>query len=76
MNKGRVMLTLDKIRHKLADRRLDVVAGVTGIHRNTLGGIRAGRISNPSYDTVRRLSDYFTTHDADADLDAGDADAS
>jgi hypothetical protein len=59
LNKGRNMLTLDKIKHLLADRRLDIVSKATGIHRNTLGGIRDGRATNPTYDTIRKLSEYF-----------------
>jgi len=53
------MLTLDKIKHLLEDRRLDVVSKATGIHRNTLSGIRDGRATNPTYDTIRKLSEYF-----------------
>jgi hypothetical protein len=60
LNKGRNMLTLDKIRALLADRRLDIVSEATGVHRNTLASIRAGRTENPSYDTIRKLSDYLT----------------
>ena len=59
LNKGRNMLTLDKIKHLLADRRLDMVSKATGIHRNTLSGIRDGRATNPTYDTIRKLSEYF-----------------
>jgi len=59
INKGDNMLTLDKIKHALADRRLDVVSKATGIHRNTLSGIRDGRATNPTYDTIRKLSEYF-----------------
>ena len=53
------MLTLEKIKALLADRRLDVVSSATGIHRNTLAGIRDGRAKNPTYDTIRKLSEYF-----------------
>jgi transcriptional regulator with XRE-family HTH domain len=53
------MLTLDKIVGLLKDRRLDIVSDATGIHRNTLSGIRAGKITNPTYETVKRLSEYF-----------------
>ena len=61
LNKGQNMLTLDKIKRLLADRRLDVVSKATGIHRNTLAGIRDGRATNPTYDTIRKLSDYFAS---------------
>ena len=65
INKGHNMLTLDKIKHLLEDRRLDVVSRATGIHRNTLSGIRDGRATNPTYDTIRKLSEYFTRVDGD-----------
>jgi transcriptional regulator with XRE-family HTH domain len=58
-SKGKKMLTLDKIMGLLKDRRLDIVSDATGVHRNTLSGIRAGKIKNPSYETVKRLSEYF-----------------
>lgn len=60
------MLTLDKIRALLADRRPDVVAKAVGVHRNTIAGIRSGRIRNPSYETVRKISDYLTSQAANA----------
>jgi transcriptional regulator with XRE-family HTH domain len=31
----------------------------TGVHRNTLSAIRLGKNANPSYATVKTLSDYF-----------------
>lgn len=54
------MLTIDKIKAMLADRRLDVVARETGLHRNTLAAIRDGRHQNPTYNTIKRLSDYLS----------------
>lgn len=54
------MLTLDEIKKRLADRRIDIVAERTGIHRNTLSAIRDGRTTNPSYETICRLSEYFS----------------
>lgn len=53
------MLTIDKIKDALADRRLDVVSKATGLHRNTLAAIRDGRHENPTYETVRKLSEYL-----------------
>lgn len=53
------MLTLDQIKRLLHDRRLDIVCEATGLHRNTLSGIRNGQIKNPSHDTIRKLSEYF-----------------
>lgn len=54
------MMTLDKIMSALKDRRLDVVSDATGVHRNTLSAIRSGTVKNPSYATVKALSDYLT----------------
>jgi transcriptional regulator with XRE-family HTH domain len=54
------MMTLDKIMGALADRRLDVVSEATGVHRNTLSAIRSGKLKNPSYATVKAISDYLT----------------
>lgn len=53
------MMKLDDIRRRLRDRRMAVVAEATGIHRNTITAIVAGRIANPSYETIKALSDYL-----------------
>jgi hypothetical protein len=53
------MLDLDEIKSALQDRRLDVVSDATGLHRNTIHGIRSGKVCNPSYDAVKALSDYL-----------------
>ena len=55
------MLTLSQIVALLADRKLDVVALQTGVHRNTLAAIRDGRNANPTLRTIEALSDYFLT---------------
>lgn len=52
-------MTLEEIRTALRSRRVSVVARATEIHRNTIGRIASGRTRNPSWDTVRRLSDYL-----------------
>lgn len=54
------MLTIDKIKSMLADRRLDVVSRETGLHRNTLAAIRDGKHRNPTYKTMKCLSEYLT----------------
>lgn len=53
------MLNVDKIQALLRDRRLDIIGDATGLHRNTLSAIRDGKNTNPSYETVCKLSDYF-----------------
>lgn len=54
------MLTIDKIREMLLDRRLSMIAEATGIHYATIQAIRNGKVTNPSYDTAKVLSDYLT----------------
>lgn len=53
------MLTLDQIKARLDDRIMAVVSERTGIHRNTLGSIKSGKIENPTYNVLRKLSDYL-----------------
>lgn len=53
------MMTLDQIKWQLEDRKLDAVSKATDIHRNTLAAIRDGKNTNPTYDVLRKLSDYF-----------------
>jgi transcriptional regulator with XRE-family HTH domain len=57
---GRKMLTLDQLRTALDDRNLEKVSARTGIHRNTLAAIRNGTNANPTYATMKTLSDYLT----------------
>ena len=54
------MLNLNQIREALDDRNLEKVADNTGIHRNTLAAIRAGTNTNPTYATLKALSDYLS----------------
>ena len=53
------MLNLDQIRMALDDRNMDKVAERTGIHRNTISAIRSGSNRNPTYATLKILSDYL-----------------
>lgn len=53
------MMAIEEIREKLLDRRLQMVADSTGIHYATIQAIRNGRVTNPSYETVRLLSEYL-----------------
>lgn len=53
------MLTLTEIQERLWDRRIGVVADVTGINRKTLWAITSGRSKNPSYEIIKKLSDYL-----------------
>lgn len=53
------MMDLDKIVLALKDKRLDVVEDATGVHRNTLTGLRDGWNQNPTYRVIKALSDYL-----------------
>ena len=53
------MLTLEEIRAMLDDRNVEKVAERTGIHRNTIAAIRSGSNQNPTYVTLKALSDYL-----------------
>jgi len=53
------MLNLSQIREKLLYSNLLRVSNHTGVHRNTLSAIRMGKNVNPSYATVKTLSDYL-----------------
>ena len=54
------MFTLEQIKTLLDDRNVEKVAENTGIHRNTISAIRAGTNTNPTYATLKILSDYLT----------------
>lgn len=53
------MLDISVIRNALADRNLARVAQKTGIHANTLRGIRSGANANPTLETLTKISNYL-----------------
>lgn len=53
------MLTLEQVRALLADRRLDLVAQATKLHRSTLARIRKGHTKRVTPATLKLLSDYL-----------------
>lgn len=53
------MLTLDQIIQRLDDRNLTKVAKSCKLTRPFLSAIRNGHIKNPSYHTIKVLSDYL-----------------
>lgn len=55
-----MLMTLDQIRDALQDRMPSKVADATGLHYNTIRDVRDNPQANPSYETVRKLSDYLT----------------
>jgi hypothetical protein len=54
------MLTLEDIRKRLADRRINMVADSTGLHYNTVRNIAVGENTNPTYEVLKALSDYLS----------------
>ena len=60
------MFNLDQIRTALDDRNVEKVAARTGIHRNTIAAIRNGTNVNPTYATMKLLSDYLAGVTVDA----------
>lgn len=53
------MLTLEEIVQLLQDRHTQTVAKKTGIAYRTIYNIKTGANTNPSYETVQKLSAYF-----------------
>lgn len=53
------MLTLEKIKAKLADRNLAEVASRIGMNRQQLWMIATGKNNNPTIKTLKRISDYL-----------------
>jgi DNA-binding Xre family transcriptional regulator len=53
------MLTLEEIKNRLQDRRLDVVAEATGLHPNSVARIRDGKNTDPKHSTLAALSAYL-----------------
>jgi len=50
---------LDWIRGALSDRMPSKVAKATGLHVNTITGIRDGRIKDPRISTLNKLAVYL-----------------
>lgn len=53
------MLTLEQIRSELKDRRPTMVAEATGLHTNTVRGVRDGTQPNPTLRVMNALSEYL-----------------
>lgn len=53
------MIKIEEVRAALADRRVDVVASATGLHRNTIAAIRDGKSANPRYSVIVALAKYL-----------------
>jgi transcriptional regulator with XRE-family HTH domain len=53
------MLDLDQIAKKLSDRNLNKVARETNLAYDTVWRVAKGRAKQPSYEVVKRLSEYL-----------------
>lgn len=53
------MMTIEQIRVALQDRRIDLVADAAGVGYSTVRDIRSGDNTNPTYDTLAKLSAYL-----------------
>jgi hypothetical protein len=54
------LLDLEQLRLLLKDRRLYSVAKITGLTYPTLKDLFDGKNNNPSYQTIYKLSEYFS----------------
>jgi hypothetical protein len=53
------MLTLEEVITKLFDRNLRKVSDSTGLNHGLVCKIARGESKSVSYDTIKKLSDYF-----------------
>lgn len=53
------MLTIDQVKAALQDRRIDLVASASGVGYSTVRDIRSGANTNPTYETLAKLSAYL-----------------
>ena len=53
------MLSLQDISKRLSDRNLQVVSKATKVSYNTLKSMRDDPNSNPRYENLKAVSDYF-----------------
>lgn len=53
------MLTLNEIKERLQDRNISVIADKTGLNVATIHKIKRSDKANPTYETIKILSDYL-----------------
>lgn len=53
------MMTIEQVQEKLKDRNLTEVAKSIGVTSAYLSAIRKGVKVNPSYEVIKKLSDYL-----------------
>lgn len=58
ITQGETMKTLEEIKAALEDSNLKTVAAKSGVHYNALYRLMREQV-NPSYETVKKLSDYL-----------------
>lgn len=58
------MLTPDEVKSKLIDRVPDVVSEGSGLHVNTVRALKNGTATKPSYETMRKISEYFESQES------------
>jgi len=51
--------TLERIKRALSDRNLAKVAAQTGLHENTIRAIATGKNTNPTLQTIEKLTEYL-----------------
>jgi transcriptional regulator with XRE-family HTH domain len=56
-------MDLERIKSLLQDRRLSIIAKATGLSTLTVANIRDGETKNPSYETIKKLNEYFVMAD-------------
>lgn len=56
------MLTLEQIKKELGDKNLSEVGRRVGLTGAYLSAIVRGVSKNPSYETIKKLSDYLEGH--------------
>ena len=55
-----MIMRLNEIRAALKDRRLRVVAEMTGLSYATVWKVATGRTTQVSYEVIEKLSDYLS----------------
>jgi hypothetical protein len=53
------MMTIDDVRRQLKDLRPSRVSEATGLHTNSIRDIRDNPEANPTYKTLKAISDYL-----------------
>jgi transcriptional regulator with XRE-family HTH domain len=60
-------MDIEKIRAGLARHDVASISRATGINRNTIGAIRAGKPANPRLSTLKALADFIAQSEKGAE---------